>query len=168
MYRISKTTRILKALDPADLARQVNECGTGDFPEDLHGQFFVSMEGLICQNVVPSPRIDEYRLIVAKDLDDLELQEQNLIALGFDFFLGTIMWNAKYLQWMSRLNDAGLTVRDAVVKLHTDQAAAIYQAAREDELQLVEGVRAVLGMKPVANDAAFEVTFPFPFPIRLS
>lgn len=161
MKRLNKSTRILKALDPADLVRQVNGCVTSEYSEDPHGQIFVSAEGLICQNVVPSPCRDDYRLIVAKDLDDLEQQEQNLILLGFDFYLGTIMWNGFYLQWMSRMNASVARVRDAITQV-------FLPAAREDELQLVEDVRAVLGMTPASNGAAFEVTFPFPFPIRLS
>lgn len=154
MYRTSKSTRILKALDPADLVRQVNDCVKSEYPEDLHGQIFVSAEGLICQNVIPSPCIDEYRLIVADDLDDLELQEQNLIALGFDFYLGTVMWNGKYLQWMSRMNESGARVRDAIA-----QVFAPATAMREDELQLVEDVRAYLRIPPLAEEP---MTFPFP------
>lgn len=155
---MNKSTRILKAKDPADLVRHVNDCVTGNYPEDLHGQIFVSAEGLICQNVVPSPCIDEYRLIVANDLDDLELQEQNLILLGFDFFLSTIMWNGFYLQWMSRMNESGARVRDAIAQVFTPMR-------RVDELQLVEDVRAGLSIRPVAEDV-FQVAVPSPF--RLS
>ncbi len=149
---------IVIAKDPADLLIQVMERIT--LGGDLYTPLFVSHEGLLCQRMIPTLCVYKYRLIIAQDLDDLANQERNMIELGFDYMFNTVLWNAKYLQWMSRMNESGARVRDAIAQVFTPAPAK-----REDELRLVEDVRAVLGMKPAASDA-FEVTFPFP--IRLS
>lgn len=151
---------LLKAIDPADLIIQVKE--NLEQGRDLYTPLFVSHEGLLCQRVVPSLCVYEYQLIIANDLDSLELQERNFTEMGFDYMFNTVMWNAKYLQWMCRLNNAGLTVRDAVAKFHTDEAVAVYESAeRKDELQLVEDVRAGLRLAPLVDGALF-VGVPFP------
>ena len=155
------TPRIIKAIDPQDLKNQVAQSLAAN--EDLYAPLFVSAEGLLCQRVVCSTCIFEYHLIVADDLDRLELEEQNLTYLGFDYAFSTVMWNGKYLQWMQKLNDAGVTVRDAVMRLSAERAADLFVAAeRGDELRLVEDVRAELGMEPTRDSA------PFPLSIRLS
>lgn len=154
------TPRIIKAFDPQDLMSQVEaSLATG---EDLCAPLFVSAEGLLCQRVVSSLCIYEYRLIVAGELDSLELAEQNLTSLGYDYIFDTVMWNGSYLQWMHRMNSAGMTVRDAVVKLGAGLAAEIFMnASPEEEQELVEDVRDALadGRHPVAT---------LPFPLRLS
>lgn len=150
------TPTILKASDPADLVAQVKQ--SLEDKKDLYTPLFVSDEGLLCQRVVPAMCVYEYRLIVANDLDDLELQEQNLTVLDFDYMFNTVMWRGKYLQWMSRLNSAGLTVRDAMVKL-SDLHMEI--AERKDELRLVEDVRAGLRLAPMPDGSA-AATIPFP------
>lgn len=144
------TPRILKAVDPADLLAQVQAALPQT--EDLHQPLFVSYEGLLCQPVIAHPCMHEYRLIVAKDLIDLEIQTQNLTLLDFDPIFNVVLWNGKYLQWMQRLNHVGMTVRDAVVRLGAERA---------DELALVEGAREVLHMAPAA-DGRQRMTIPFP------
>lgn len=109
------TPRILKAVDPYDLIAQVQ--ASLEMGEDLIVSPFVSEENLICQRVTQSLVIYEYMLIVASDLDSLQKQEQVLDDLGYDYIFNTILWNGRYLQWMQRLNTAGVTVRDAMVKL---------------------------------------------------
>ncbi len=140
------TPRILKALDPQDLLNQVREALEAQ--EDLHASPFVSHEGLLCQRVISSMCVYEYSLIVAEDLDELEQKEQILTAQGYDLVFDMVMWHGRYLQWMHRFNTAGITVRDAVVKLSAERAADIYvQADRASELALVEGRAQVHGHK---------------------
>lgn len=109
------TPRILKAVNPDDLIAQVQ--ASLEMGEDLILSPFVSEENLICQRVTQSLIIYEYMLVVANDLDSLQKQEQVLDDLGYDYVFDTLLWNGRYLQWMHRLNSAGVTVRDAMVKL---------------------------------------------------
>lgn len=109
------TPRILKAVDPDDLIAQVQ--ASLEMGEDLIQSPFISHEGLICQRVTQSLPVYEYMLIVASDLDSLQKQEQVLDDLGYDYAFDTITWCGRYLQWMLRFNSAGVTVRDALVKL---------------------------------------------------
>lgn len=153
------TPRLIKAIDPADLLNQVAQCAKEG--EDLHTPLFVSEEGLLCQFVVSSICIYEYKLIHARDLDQYELQARNLSLMGFDFIYNQVMWNGWYLQWMQRLNDAGALVRDAAASLAQKH---FEHATREEELALVEDVRAVLRLEP--TDRGNMVTIPFP--LRLS
>lgn len=139
------TPRYIKAIDPADLLDQVQDAASKE--EDLYQPLFVSHEGLLVQAVVAIPCMYEYKLIVADDLDKLELQIQNLTVFGFDHMFNVVLWNGKYLQWMCRMNDTGTP------------------APREEELQLVEDVRAGLNIRPIAEDASL---VEFPFPVRLS
>ena len=151
---------MIKAIDAADLLIQTTEqLARG---RDLYTPLFVSHEGLLCQRMITSLCIYEYRLIIAKDLNDLSNQEANAIDMGFDYAFNTVLWNAKYLQWMSRMNSAALTVRDAVTRLSAEQAAALFEnAARGDELRLVEDVREGLQMEPTSN-GGYVVQVPFP------
>ena len=155
-----KHIHIVKAIDPADLMIQVNEqLNRG---RDLHTSLFISDEGLLCQRMIAAFCLYEYRLIIAKDLDDLNHQEDNAIEMGFDYVFDTVLWNGKYLQWMTRMNSAGWSVRDAVARLSTEEAAALYEnAERPDELKLVEDVLEGLRMVPTANDG-YVVRVPFP------
>jgi len=134
--------KIIKAIDPADLIVQVRE--NLEKGRDLYTPLFVSAEGLLCQRVVPALCVYEYQLIIAKDLDDLETQERNMSELGFDYIFNTVMWHGRYLQWMCRMNNAGLLVKNAVVKLAQED---LTPADRTDELQLVEDVRDVLQLE---------------------
>lgn len=146
--------KLIKAVDPLDLGNQVlAELKNG---RDLYTPLFVSEDGLLCQFVIPMLSIYTYRLIIADDLDDLELQANNLIALDFDFMFSVVLWGGKYLQWMSRMNETGKTVKEALVK-------TMVPAKRGDELQLVEDVRSVLRMAPVSEDASL-ISIPFPLP----
>ena len=151
---------LIKAIDPADLLIQVNEqLALG---RDVYTSPFVSDEGLICQRMVTSTHVYEYRLIIAKDLDDLYNQENNALEMGFDYIYSTVLWHTKYLQWMTRMNIGGWSVRDALARLSTEEAAALYEnAERPDELKLVEDVRAGLHMVPTANEG-YVVRVPFP------
>lgn len=149
---------LIKAIDPGDLLIQVNERLANG--QDLYAPLFVSHEGLLCQRVVKSMCIYEYRLIIANELDDLELQEGNLTEVGFDYIFDTVLWHGKYLQWMCRMNSSGLTVRDAVAKFHASQTV-LEDAKREDELQLVADVQKYLHMVPTANKGHL-VSIPFP------
>lgn len=124
------TPRILKAVDQDDLIAQVQV--SLEMGEDLIVSPFVSDENLICQRVTQSLIIYEYMLVVANDLDSLQKQEQILDELGYDYAFDTILWNGRYLQWMYRLNSAGVTVRDALVKL-----ADVMPALVADELEKV-------------------------------
>lgn len=147
---------ILKAIDPHDLIAKVERAISIQY--DLYTPLFVSHEGLLCQRVVGTPSLYEYHLIIAQDLDDLALQEQNLSNLGFDFIFNTVMWNAKYLQWMCRVNSKGLTVRDAVARLKTDEATGAY-------LSMVEDARASLRLAPMPDGKAVAT---IPFPVKFS
>jgi len=148
---------LIKATDPLDLSNQVIDALKQGY--DLYTPLFVSEEGLLCQFMIPMLNIYKYKLISAKDLDDLELQANNLIALGFDFLYNTVMWRGFYLQWMSCMNETGATIREAVASLKADQAAEAFIAAnREDETDLVAGVRSELGLgKTVEYGAPFPV-----------
>lgn len=149
------TPRIIKAADPQALLIFVQEALSQT--EDLHQPLFVSYEGLLCQPVIAHPGMHDYRLIVARDLLELEVETQNLTLLDFDPIFNVVLWNGKYLQWMQKLNAAGMTVREAVVKLTKND---FMPAAREDELALVEDARDVLDLRPVSEDA-IQVTLPF-------
>lgn len=148
---------LIKAKDPADLQDQIADAIAKRC--DMHTPLFVSHEGLLCQWVVPSLCIYEYRLIVANDLDDLELQTSNLMDLNYEFLFSVALWQGKYLQWMSRMNNAGLLVKNAMVKLVNEED--LIPAPREDEFKLVEGVRSVMGMAPV-TPGGYVVEIPFP------
>jgi len=154
----------IKAIDPADLLIQTTEqLARG---RDLYTPLFVSHEGLLCQRTILSLCIYEYRLIIAKDLDDLWNQESNAIDMGFDYAFNVVLWNAKYLQWMSRMNSTGITVRDAVARYQIEHAVDLFESAeRKDELKLVEDVRAGLHMEPTANG---EYVVQVPFPVKSS
>lgn len=149
----------VKAAGPADLIIKVTEQLGGGL--DLYTPLFVSHEGLLCQRMIPMLCVYEHRLIIAGDLDDLENQERNMLELGFDYMFNVVLWNAKYLQWMSRMNSAGLKVRNAVASLAAEKE--FVRAPREMELSLVEDVREGMGWKPL-RDEAFVVSFP----LRLS
>lgn len=153
------TPRIIKAADPQALLIFVQEALSQT--EDLHQPLFVSYEGLLCQPVIAHPGMHDYRLIVARDLLELEVQTQNLTLLDFDPIFNVVLWNGKYLQWMQKLNAAGMTVREAVVKLTKND---FMPAAREDELALVEGAHAGLNIRPIPPDESLTI----PFPVRLS
>lgn len=142
--------KLIKAIDPADLVDQV----IGDLKSgrDMYAPLFVSNEGLLCQFTIPMLNIYEYRLIVADDLDDLEQQVVNLTALDFDFLFSTVQWHGKYLQWMSRMNETGVTVKEALVK-------TLIPAERGEEEKLVADVRHELGLEPTAN-------YGIPYPIH--
>jgi hypothetical protein len=144
------------AKDPADLLIQVTENLAAE--RDLYTPLFVSTEGLLVQRMVRTLCVYDYRLIIAQDLDDLYNQERNMMALDFDYLFNTVMWNGKYLQWMQRMNNAGLTVKNAVVKLAEKD---VTPAQRVDELQLVESVRDALQLEPISEKASL-VTIPFP------
>jgi len=145
---MKKTPRFIKAISPVDLVKQVQEeTGNGN-GMGLYQPLFVSHEGLLVQAVITVPCLYEYRLIVAADLEDLELQIKHLITnLGFDSIFNVVLWNGMYLQWMFRTDD---TEREDLVQ--------VFAAPREDELRLVEDVRKYLGMHPIAKDA-------LPFPV---
>jgi len=149
--------QMIKATDPDNLLVEVNKSLGGGY--DLYTQLFVSDEGLLCQRMVETLGLFEYCLVIAKDLDDLWNQERNAIDAGFDYLFNTVMWNGKYLQWMSRLSENGQLFKGAIATLADEQS--LIPAAREDELQLVEGVRSVLHMAPASQDG-FVVTIPFP------
>ncbi len=152
--------KLIKAIDPADLTMQVTE--NLEHGYEMHTPLFVDQNDLLCQFLVRRPCLYEYALIIANDLDDLETKVRQLVELDFDFIFNTVMWRGKYLQWMCRMNESGLTVRDAVVKFETEHAADLFvNASREDELKLVEDVRASLRMEPTAN-GMWKVSVPFP------
>jgi hypothetical protein len=113
----------------------------------------VSFEGLLVQRMTPSVSFYEYKLINADNLDDLFLAEENLIALGYDYMFNTLMWYGRYLQWMGRMTDPGLSVRDAVsIDLLAAPNLFFENATPEEELALVEGVRSVLRLVPTAHE----------------
>ncbi len=149
------------ATDPQDLLEKVNRAIADK--HDLYTAPFVSFEGLLVQRMVPTAGVYEYQLINADNLDDLLLAEQNLRMLGYDYVFNTILWYGRYLQWMGRATDAGLSVRDAVKELGALNAADIFfeQASRSQELQLVADVREVLHMEPTAN-GGYLVKVPHP------
>lgn len=149
------------ATDPEDLIAKVNQTLADKY--DIYTSPFVSFEGLLVQRMTPSVGGYEYQLINADNLDDLKTAEENLIELGYDYMFNTIMWYGRYLQWMGRMTDSGLMVRDAVM-LNLPNAAEIFfqNAEREDELKLVEGVRAALRLEPTADKLGCVVTLPFP------
>lgn len=157
---------LLKATDPDDLLRQVRESLHAN--RDLYTPLFVSEDGLLCQFVVNTICIYEYKLIIANDLDAYEQQVQLLNELDFDFIFNVVMWNGKYLQWMQRMNETGKTVRDAVVSVALAAGSAamdtdIQPADRADELQLVEDVQRGLRLEPISL-----VVGGIPYPLRLS
>lgn len=148
------------ATDPEDLIAKVNQALADKY--DIYTSPFVSFEGLLVQRMTPSMGGYEYQLINADNLDDLKLAEENLIELGYDYMFNTIMWFGKYLQWMGRMTDPGLSVRDAVA-IHDLQAAAnlfFENATPEEEMALVEGVRSVLRLEPTAK--GYVVKLPHP------
>lgn len=149
------------ATDPQDLLEKVNQAIADK--HDLYTAPFVSFEGLLVQRMVPTAGVYEYQLINADNLDDLLLAEQNLRMLGYDYVFNTILWYGRYLQWMGRATDTGLSVRDAVKELGALNAADIFfeQASRSQELQLVADVREVLHMEPTAN-GGYLVKVPHP------
>ena len=83
---------------------------------DLQTQPFVAFTGEICQYMVPSLCLYEYRLIDATDLDNLDAHVQNLGSQGFDFMFGTVLWMGHYLQWMCRMNAAGHATKEILQK----------------------------------------------------
>lgn len=148
------------ATDPDDLIAKVNQALADKY--DIYTSPFVSFEGLLVQRMTPTVGGYEYQLINADNLDDLRLAEENLIALGYDYMFNTIMWYGRYLQWMGRMTDPGLSVRDAI-ELSLPQAADIFfeNAHRTDELKLVEGVRAALRLEPTADKLGYVVKLPY-------
>jgi len=149
------------ATDPQDLLEKVNQAIADK--HDLYTAPFVSFEGLLVQRMAPTAGLYEYQLINADNLDDLLLAEQNLITLGYDYIFNTIIWYGRYLQWMGRVTDAGLSVRDAVKELGVLNATSIFfeHAERAEELQLVADVREVLHMEPTAK-GGYLVKVPHP------
>lgn len=144
-------TKLIKAIDPADLSTQVTENLEQGY--EMHAPLFVDHDGLLCQFLVRRPCLYEYALIIANNLDDLETKVQQLVELDFDFIFNTVMWHGKYLQWMCRMNQSGLAVREVVT--------AFANAPREEELKLVADVHAGLRLAPVAMGNTL-VTIPFP------
>lgn len=96
---------LLRAKDPISLYNEV--CDAIQKGKDLHAPLFADGNGVLCQFVVPSLCLYEYRLIEALDVDDLETQVQSLANLGFDFMFNTVQWNGKLLQWMARMSEKG-------------------------------------------------------------
>lgn len=133
----NNSIHLIKAIDPADLLIQANEqIAIG---RDLYTSPFVSHEGCTCQRMAKSMPIYEYKLVIAKDLDDLHQQENNAIEMGYDFAFNTVLWNAKYLQWMTRYNTTPLPATDLIDSVQGDYIVA----RRIDELQLVEDVQSI-------------------------
>lgn len=147
------------ATDPQDLVAKVNQAIAAKY--DLYTSPFVSFDGLLVQRMAPTAGLYEYQLINADNLDDLFLAEENLVSLGYDYVFNTIMWYGRYLQWMGRMTDSGLSVRDAV-KHNIPSAASIFfeHAERADELKLVEDVQKVLHMEPTAKGYVVSVPYP--------
>jgi len=139
---------LLKAINPADLWNQVNNAIAMN--KDMMTPTFVSTEGLLCQWVTPTTCLYEYKLIVALELDDLENQSRNLIELDYDFLFTTVLWNGMYVQWMHRMNNAGLTVKSIATKLTTPIGT-----------HLVEDAQNVVDMAPVSK-GGWKVTIPYP------
>jgi len=140
---------LIRAKDTADLLKQVRE--QLEAGRDLYSPLFASEYGYLCQWMVESPTVYEYRLIDADELSDLELQVKNLTELGFEFMFNTVLWQGRYLQWMSKWNNFGQAVKEAITLIH---------AERTDELQLVEDVRAVLQLAHV-SPYEYALTIPF-------
>lgn len=153
--------RTIYASDAQDLIDQVNQAIEQKF--DLYTCPFVSYDGLLVQRMSPTGGFYEYQLIHVNNLDDLKTAEENLIALGYDYVFNTIMFGGEYLQWMGRIAKPELSVRDAV-RLDLPSAAEIFfeNAARTDELKLVEGVRAALRLEPTADRLGYVVKLPYP------
>lgn len=151
---------LIKAIHPADLLEQVTDALKEGL--DMYTPLFVSHEGLLCQWVVPSACVYEYKLIVAMELDSLERQAVNLIELDYDFFMNAVLWNGSYLQWMSRFNNAGLTIREALTKSQVTEAVKVFENAKRDgELKLVVGVQP-LGRLATASNGEHLGTIPYP------
>lgn len=152
--------KLIKAIDPADLIIQVTENLERGY--EMHTPLFADQNGLLCQFLVRRPCLYEYALVIANDLDELETKVKQMVELDFDFIFHTVMWHGKYLQWMCRMNQRGLSVRDVVEKLGGEEAADLFvHADREEELKLVADVRAGLRLAPAAMGATV-VTVPFP------
>lgn len=102
---------LLRAKDPIDLFNQVQKALANG--QDLHTPLF-SDGHTLCQFVVGSLCLYEYRLIDAIDADDLETQVQSLANLGFDFMFSVVQWNGHYLQWMARMNDKVMNATSSI------------------------------------------------------
>lgn len=161
--------KLVRAASPLDLINQV-EINQRVHGMDLYTPLFVGADGVLCQFMTPMASLYEYRLIMAGDLNDLELQANNLINIDYDFLYSTVMWQGLYLQWMQRMNSTGQIVQDAIVGALTKTGGSLLDSEeadpelRADELKLVEGVREALGLghEPVSS------SWVIPFPLRLS
>lgn len=145
---------LIKAIHPADLLAQVKEAIA--IGNDMIAPTFVSHEGLICQFVVPTLCLYEYKLITAMELDDLESQAAHLIEQDYDFLFNVVLWNGMYLQWMQRMNNTGLMVAKAATRI----------AEHSDKLtnSLVEGARTVVQLVPASQGKTL-VTIPYPLAV---
>jgi hypothetical protein len=140
---------LIRAKDTADLLKQVRE--QLEAGRDLYSPLFASEYGYLCQWMVKSPTVYEYRLVDVESLTDLELQVGDLAELGFELMFNTVLWQGRYLQWMSKWNNFGQAVKEAVTLIN---------AERSEELQLVEDVRAVLKLVPV-SPVGYALAIPF-------
>lgn len=104
---------LLRASDASDLREKVAQAIADG--KDLYTPLFNDYSGELCQFVIPSVCLYEYRLIEALDLEDLEAQARGLVALDFDFMFNTVLWQGKYLQWMQRMNERGTSVKEMIV-----------------------------------------------------
>lgn len=144
---------LLRASDAADLRQKVGQAMKDS--KDLYTPLFVDYSGELCQFVWPvSFCLYEYRLIEAIDLEILDAQVRGLWELNFEAMFNTVLWQGKYLQWMQRMNEAGLKVKDAdaVVSVAAGSLldnGKVDPAHRAEELTLVEDVREVLRLVPV-------------------
>lgn len=87
---------------------------------DLYTTPFVAFTGEIVQYMAPSTCLYEYRLIDAPNLSEFDDHIQSLTALGFDFFMSTVMWNGYYLQWMCKMKDQLSAISAQQVELIAD------------------------------------------------
>ncbi len=159
---------LVRAINPADLRKQIQQCLAEG--KDLHTPMFVSTDGFICQFVVPSFCLYEYRLIDAKDLEDLEAQAHGLTVMGFDFMFNLVLWNGRYLQWMQRMNESGVKVKDAVVSIAAGTLldnGEVDPDLRAQELTLVEDVQESLWLVSLRRRSVQAVGFSMaaPFPL---
>lgn len=155
---------LLRASDAIDLREKVAQAITDG--KDLYTPLFSDYSGELCQFVIPSICLYEYRLIEALDLEDLEAQARSLVTLDFDFMFNTVLWQGKYLQWMTRMNERGTSVKEMIVSTLLDDGT-VDPGHRAQELHLVEDVREVLRLEPLRQRSvqAVDYALAIPFPL---